>query len=262
MKTVNLVWFKKDLRTHDNQALHEALKNGNVIPIFVIEPDLWILPDHSSRQWEFVRECLIDLNKSLNVIGLKLILRVGNIQDVIKEFTERFNVKGIYSHEETGNEWTFRRDQDLRLFMKNERIIWYEYRQFGVFRGLKTRKSWSQEWEQHMSQELFNNHRRVNYAIDIPSHGLPSSKSLNLSVDKCSNRISGGRDQGLNKLNEFLKYKIDNYQYSLSSPLKAFDGCSRLSPYLTWGCLSIREVVQAIRKTNKRGSRPIDSRLH
>ena len=262
METINLVWFKKDLRTYDNEALNDALKTGNVIPIFVVEPDLWKLPDHSSRQWEFVRECLIDLNNSLSDIGLKLIIRVGNIQDVIKEFTKRFHVKGIYSHEETGNEWTFKRDQDLRRYTKNENINWYEYRQFGVFRGLKTRKSWSQKWEQHMSQELINDPRRVNYFIDIPSHNLPSSKSLKLNLDKCSHRIQGGRKQGLHKLDEFLKYKIDNYQYSLSSPLKAFDGCSRLSPYLTWGCLSIREVVQAIRKTKKRGSRAIDSRLH
>ena len=262
METINLVWFKKDLRTYDNEALCEALKTENVIPIFVVEPDLWKLPDHSSRQWEFVRECLIDLNNSLSDIGLKLIIRVGNIQDVIKEFTKRFHVKGIYSHEETGNEWTFKRDQDLRRYTKNENINWYEYRQFGVFRGLKTRKRWSQKWEQHMSQELINDPRRVNYFIDIPSHNLPSSKSLKLNLDKCSYRIQGGRKQGLHKLDEFLKYKIDNYQYSLSNPLKAFDGCSRLSPYLTWGCLSIREVVQIIRKTKKRGSRAIDSRLH
>ena len=262
MKTINLFWFKKDLRTFDNEALNEALKRGNVIPIYVVEIDLWKLPDHSSRQWEFVRESLIDLKNSLNDIGLKLIIRVGNIEDVIKEFMERFHVKGIYSHEETGNEWTFKRDQSLRNFIKNKGINWNEYRQFGVFRGLKTRKSWSQKWEQHMSQELINNPKRVNYFINIPSHSLPSSKSLNLNVDKCSHRMQGGRIQGLNRLNEFLKYKIDNYQYSLSSPLKAFDGCSRLSPYLTWGCLSIREVVQAIRETKKRGSRAIDSRLH
>ena len=262
MKAINLFWFKKDLRTFDNEALNEALKRGNVIPIYVVETDLWKLPDHSSRQWEFVRESLIDLKNSLNDIGLKLIVRVGNIEDVIKELMERFHVKGIYSHEETGNEWTFKRDQSLRNLIKNKRINWNEYRQFGVFRGLKTRKSWSQKWEQHMSQELINNPKRVNYSINIPSHSLPSSKSLNLNVDKCSHRMQGGRIQGLNRLNEFLKYKIDNYQYSLSSPLKAFDGCSRLSPYLTWGCLSIREVVQAIRETKKRGSRAIDSRLH
>ena len=262
MKTINLFWFKKDLRTFDNEALNEALKRGNVIPIYVVETDLWKLPDHSSRQWEFVRESLIDLKNSLNDIGLKLIIRVGNIEDVIKEFMARFYIKGIYSHEETGNEWTFKRDQSLRNFIKNKSINWNEYRQFGVFRGLKTPKRWSQKWEQHMSQELINNPKRVNYFINIPSHSLPSSKSLNLNVDKCSHRMQGGRIQGLNRLNEFLKYKIDNYQYSLSSPLKAFDGCSRLSPYLTWGCLSIREVVQAIRETKKRGSRAIDSRLH
>ena len=262
MKTINLFWFKKDLRIFDNEALNEALKRGNVIPIYVVETDLWELPDHSSRQWEFVRESLIDLKNSLNDIGLKLIIRVGNIEDVVKEFMERFHVKGIYRHEETGNEWTFKRDQSLRNLIKNKRINWNEYRQFGVFRGLKTRKSWSLKWEQHMSQELINNPKRVNYFINIPSHSLPSSRSLNLNVDKCSHRMRGGRIQGLNRLNEFLKYKLDNYQYSLSSPLKAFDGCSRLSPYLTWGCLSIREVVQAIRETKKRGSRAIDSRLH
>ncbi len=262
MKSINLFWFKKDLRTFDNEALNEALKRGYVIPIYVVETDLWELPDHSSRQWEFLRESLIDLKNSLNDIGLKLIIRVGNIEDVIKEFMERFNVKGIYSHEETGNEWTFKRDQSLRNFIKNKSIYWNEYRQFGVFRGLKTRKNWSQKWEQHMSQELISKPKRVNYFINIPSHSLPSSKSLNLNVDKCSHRVQGGRIQGLNRLNKFLKYKLDNYQYSLSSPLKAFDGCSRLSPYLTWGCLSIREVVQAIRETKKRESRAIDSRLH
>ena len=262
MKSINLVWFKKDLRTYDNEALSEGLKSGPVLPIFVIEPNLWKQPDHSSRQWEFVRECLVDLKYSLNNINLKLIIRVGSLQDVIKELMEIFHIQAIYSHEETGNEWTFKRDQNLRCFTKSENINWYEFRQVGVFRGLKTRQNWSSKWEQHMTQKLINEPRRVDYLIDIPSHSLPSSQSLNLNMDKCSHRIKGGRKQGLNRLNDFLKYKIDDYQYSLSSPLKAFDGCSRLSPYLTWGCLSIREVVQAIRKTKKNSSRAIDSRLH
>ena len=262
MKSVNIVWFKKDLRTYDNEALTEGLKAGPVLPLFVIEPILWKLPDHSSRQWEFVRECLVDLKYSLNDIGLKLIIRVGNVQDVIKEFMKSFHIQGIYSHEETGNEWTFKRDQNLRCFTKNERINWYEYRQIGVFRGLKTRKNWSEKWEKHMSRKLTINPKKVDYRIDIPSHSLPSSKSLNLNLDECNRRIKGGRKEGISRLNEFVRYRIDNYQYSLSSPLKAFDGCSRLSPYLTWGCLSIREVVQAIRKTKKRGSKAIDSRLH
>ncbi len=262
MEVINIVWFKKDLRTFDNEALKEALKNRKAIPIFLIEPDFWQLPDHSSRQWEFVRECLIDLNKSLTNIGLKLIIRVGNIQNVIEEFMKKYQVQGLYSHEETGNKWTYKRDKNLRNFIKKANIKWYEYRQFGVFRGLRRRKGWSQKWEQHISQELIKEPNKVKYIIDVENQSLLSSKSLNLNIDKCSYRIRGGRNQGLLRLNEFLKYKIDSYQYSLSSPLKAFEGCSRLSPYLTWGCLSIREVVQAIRKTKKQGSSKLESRLH
>ena len=53
---------------------------------------------------------------------MKLIIRVGNTQDIIQEFMEKFNVKGIYSHEEPGNEWTFKRDKDLRHLTKSESI--------------------------------------------------------------------------------------------------------------------------------------------
>ncbi len=262
MESIILFWFKKDLRTYDNLALNQALKVGKVLPIFVIETELWQLPDHSSRQWEFVRECLIDLKKSLNKIGLKLIIRVGNIQDVIKEFMKIFHIQSIYSHQETGNKWTFKRDRDLRKFIQKSNIKWFEYRQFGVFRGLKTRNNWSEQWEKHISKALINEPKQVNYIFNVSSHNLPSSQSLNLNKDVCIHRLSGGRNQGLLKLNEFIRYKLDKYQYSLSSPLEAFDGCSRLSPYLTWGCLSIREVVQTIRNTKKKANRAIDSRLH
>ena len=262
MEKINLVWFKKDLRTFDNEALNNALRKGKIIPLFIIEPNLWKLPDHSSRQWEFVRESLIDLDNSLNKIGLKLIIRVGSIQEVITQLMKNYQIQGLYSHQETGNKWTYKRDQNLKEFLKKVNIQWYEFRQFGVFRGLKSRNGWAQKWEQHISEELINEPRRVNYVINVTSQNLSSSSSLNLNEDYCTHRIAGGRNQGLNRLNEFVEHKLDNYQYSLSSPLKAFDGCSRLSPYLTWGCLSIREVVQKIRAKKKKGSKAIDSRLH
>ena len=262
MEKINLFWFKKDLRIFDNRALKEALSAGKVVPLYIVEPELWQLPDHSSRQWEFVRECLIDLNKSLNMIGLQLIIRVGSIQEIIIEFRRNFQIDAIYSHQETGNYWAFRRDENLRDLTNKLNIKWYEFRQFGVFRGIKTRRDWPEKWEKHFSKELTSNPKRVNYSINICNQNLPLSSSLNLKEDVCSHRMRGGREQGLYRLNEFLKYKLDNYQNCLSSPLKAFDGCSRLSPYITWGCLSMREVVKSIRKTNKKGSNAIDSRLH
>ena len=48
-------------------------------------------------------------------------------------------------------------------------------------------------------------------------------------------------------LQYFLETRCAHYRGGISSPLSAPDACSRLSPYLAWGCLSLREVVQATR---------------
>ena len=49
MSALQLVWFKRDLRTVDHRPLVEALKRGPVLPLYVVEPELWQQPDTSER---------------------------------------------------------------------------------------------------------------------------------------------------------------------------------------------------------------------
>ena len=60
MKEINILWFKKDLRIFDNEALCEALKDNDILPIYIIEFDIWSQNTHSDRQWQFCKESLID----------------------------------------------------------------------------------------------------------------------------------------------------------------------------------------------------------
>jgi deoxyribodipyrimidine photo-lyase len=64
-----------------------------------------------------------------------------------------------------------------------------------------------------------------------------------------SQRQRGGRLAGLQVLQSFLDMSCAGYRGGISSPLIAPQACSRLSPHLAYGCLSIREVVQATRQT-------------
>ena len=41
MKEINILWFKKDLRIYDNEALCEAIKDNDILPIYIIELDIW-----------------------------------------------------------------------------------------------------------------------------------------------------------------------------------------------------------------------------
>ena len=42
MKDINILWFKKDLRIDDNEALYESLKNNDILPIYIFEIELWL----------------------------------------------------------------------------------------------------------------------------------------------------------------------------------------------------------------------------
>ncbi|MEP4997688.1 deoxyribodipyrimidine photo-lyase, partial [Pseudophaeobacter sp.] len=51
---MQVVWFKRDLRVVDHAALACAARAGPVLPLYVVEPDLWQQPDASPRHWGFI----------------------------------------------------------------------------------------------------------------------------------------------------------------------------------------------------------------
>ncbi len=66
MSGLSIVWFKRDLRVEDHAPLQAAAGSGKpVLPLYVIEPDYWRLPDVSGRHYAFLTECLTRLDDSL-----------------------------------------------------------------------------------------------------------------------------------------------------------------------------------------------------
>jgi len=58
MAPLQIVWFKRDLRVVDHQPLLQACRLGPVLPLVVVEPQLWQQRDASARQWAFCAESL------------------------------------------------------------------------------------------------------------------------------------------------------------------------------------------------------------
>ena len=259
---MQLVWFKRDLRLEDHRPLVEALSLGDVLPLYIVEPEFWLQQDASGRQWEFCREALLDLRQAMSVLGQPLVIRCGDAVAVLERARRQLGVTGLWSHEETGNDWTYSRDRRVAAWARHQSIPWREIPQFGVIRPLRSRKGWAQRWEARMAESITPAPSRL-----VPLHGLsagepPTSAELGLDPDPCPHRQQGGRQAGLDELEHFLQHRVEHYCRSISSPNKAFTGCSRLSAYLTWGCLSMREVLQRSRVMQGRGVRSFGSRLH
>lgn len=239
-----LIWFKRDLRAHDHPALNHAAGLGAVLPLYIVEPDYWALPDTSARQWAFTAECLEDLRGQLATLAAPLLVRVGEARNVLERLCRQHNITRIVSHEETGNAFTYARDRRIAAWARSAGIIWDEVPQSGVIRRLASRDHWQSRRDTFMAAEQLAP-PALNAVPGLEPGLLPTARALRLTEDKCAHRQMGGRAQGIDLLNSFLTQRGAPYRSAMSSPLTAERACSRLSPHIALGSLSLREVVQA-----------------
>lgn len=238
--TMHVVWFKRDLRSYDHRALAAAAEAGPVIPLYVIEPDLWSEPDMSGRQWAFVKECLTELRDALAAAGQPLIVRRGEVTQVLTELQQETGFTHLWSHEETGNDWTYQRDKRVADWCRAASIEWSELRNHGVQRRLASRNGWAADWDRFMAEPITPTPHLKPVTLDLGAITLDQNLP-----DNCRDRQIGGRAAGLDCLNSFLYERGRPYRSAMSSPLEGAVACSRISPHLAWGSLSMREVAQA-----------------
>ncbi len=242
---IEIVWFKRDLRIADHRPLAEASARGPVLPLLVIEPEWWREPDMSARHYAFLGECAAELADALGALGQPLVVRVGDVVSVLDELAGRFRINGLWSHEETGGDWTFRRDLRVRDWCRSRGIAWREFRQDGVVRRLTSRDGWAKRWDRLMAEPITPEPAALAPLVTGEDQRLPRAAELGLGLDDPPLRQPGGRSAATRTLASFLRERGASYRSAMSSPISGEAACSRLSPYLAWGALSMREVAQA-----------------
>ncbi len=261
MSVPSLVWFKRDLRIDDHRPLVEAVRRGPVLPLYIVELDYWQLPDSSQRQQDFVADSLIELDQQLRRLGQGLIVQVGEAVDVLANLHQRFGFQAVYCHEETGNDWTFARDRAVRAWSRGAGVALHEYPQFGVKRGLRDRDGWSRHWEGFMAEAALDPPPRLDPVVECSPPVEPFAETPAFDPTPCPGRQPGGIGAGESVLESFLTGRGRAYRGGISSPLSAEVAGSRLSPYITWGALSLRRIVQRTRLARTDARAANDSRL-
>ncbi|MBS0543305.1 MAG: deoxyribodipyrimidine photo-lyase [Proteobacteria bacterium] len=243
-----VVWFKRDLRLHDHAALAQAAARGPVLCLYIVEPSLWAQPDAASQHYRFVIESLRELYVALRQHGGSLHVVTGEAVAVLDRLQALAPFAALHSHEETGNGASYTRDRAVAAWCRAHGVAWHEYPQFGVVRRLRDRDTWQGRWEAHVAAIQHALPTHIGFAsLPWTEPPPPGAAGLGLIDDDPPRRQPGGRSAGLDVLHSFLSERSSQYRGGISSPLSAPSACSRLSPYLAWGCLSLREVVQATR---------------
>ena len=243
--TPELVWFKRDLRLRDHSPLVAAGKRGPVICLYIYEPELIGAEDYAPRHHRFINDSLRDLRANLEKLGVRLLLRHGAAVDVLADLHGQTGFERVRVHQETTAAIAYARDRAVLAWARKAGIEVVEYRQQGVVRRLEKRDGWGGQWQVFAQSPLVEAPRRLeDGAGDLPPGDLLPPEAFGLEDDGLRERQAGGEAEGQRVLATFLKARSGSYIEGLSSPVTAWEACSRLSPYLAYGNVSLRSVYQ------------------
>ncbi|WP_313791418.1 deoxyribodipyrimidine photo-lyase [Lacinutrix neustonica] len=165
---LQIVWLKRDLRLTDNEAIYKALYYGKRVLLLYLFEDFLLHDKHySERHWNFVKQSIEDLNSNLKNNQSKVLAINDTIESCMLKLQKHFNITTVYSHQETGIKKTFDRDLAFLSFCKKNNIQWIENVNNGVFRGIKNRKTWIEDWEHFIMKEDYKFLPRPNQLISI-----------------------------------------------------------------------------------------------
>jgi deoxyribodipyrimidine photo-lyase len=258
----SLVWLKRDLRVRDHKPLAAALQAGPTVALYVFEPSMMSGEDHAPMHTRFCLDALSEMQSALALIHVPLLVFVGEVIDALEQVCRPLSVSALYSHEETGNLQSYARDRAVRRWARAHALRWHEFWQNGVQRPHPKREGWAGHWEQRMSlpcvavpkspippvfgeaaTDLLTRLGRVPSLSELAPHFA----HLRENHATQATELVAGHSAAEAMLTSFLDARGRTFRTAISSPTLAWTAGSRLSPYLAYGNLSLREVVQRAR---------------
>ncbi len=260
----SLVWFKRDLRLTDHRPLWQAAKQGAVLPVYIIEPDYWQQPDVSLRHWQYLEPALQQLDQQLTALGQPLLVVKGAATAVLRQLCQQYAITAVYSHQETGNLWTYQRDLAVAKLLQSLHLPWQQYRQFAVFRQLADRDNWFELADSWLKSPVCPTPTSLPFITPGTAHSSSAqSGTAQLGIAPPRRKhdlpaVSKLQQAALPTQNfsDFITQRSRNYRQHISLPAKAVVSCSRLSPAISYGQLSLRWLQQQSLLATKQQANP------
>ena len=265
--SINIVWLKRDLRTTDHIPLYEAeKKQQNYIIIYLFEPNQTNYDDYSLRHKQFIYHSIIEMNKLLKKYNREVIIFNENADVVFDYLTSKYDVINVISYQESGTKNSWLRDKKVKLLLKKNKTKWLEFEKQAVIRGKKNRNGWDKYWYSYANSEIINNNYSIN---DYKYEKTPFDFSIkkNKELEEYPSQFQpAGEKYALKYLDSFISSRGKNYNIHISQPEKSRYSCGRLSTYLSWGNISVKQVYQKVKnssnyKLNKRAFNSFLARL-
>lgn len=247
-ESLNIVWLKRDLRTQDHAPLwHAEHCRAPYIPIYIFQPSALDYPDNSLRHQQFIYHSIVAMNTRLQTFRRCVILFYAEAVEVFTYLCREFSVGTVFSYQESGVRRSWNRDKSVARLFKERGVQWREFQRDGIVRGISHRNTWDQQWYGYATSPVLNNEFSIAQAPHLV-HPYPLPQPLEAKLKPYPKEFQQpGEAIGWKYLQSFCEHRGSNYRKHISKPLESRKSCGRLSPYLAWGNLSVRQVFQFVK---------------
>lgn len=264
--STGIVWFRKELRIHDNEALFKALKNHqNIIPFYCFEETefkktAFGFDKTGNFRAQFLIESVQNLRENLQILDSNLVVRIGDTAESIAQIMTKVEVDKIYAFKDIHSEEIAVQNQvemlgvevdycfGSTLFHINDLPHTYQKTPdvFTQFRkGVEKKSEVREEFEVPTSLPKINS--------NVDEGKIPTLKELGLEGCEKDNRavlpIIGGETEAINRLQHYV-FETEELSYykQKRNGLIGANYSSKFSLWLWNGCISPRRVYWEVKK--------------
>ena len=267
-----IVWFRQDLRLHDNESLLHAMKDGHeVIPVFVFDERVFMrktkygFKKTEKFRAQFIIESVQDLRNSLRQLGSDLIVRVGKPEDEVFEIAKFAKAKWVFcNRERTLDEVKVQDALEKKLWSIGQEIIFSRGKMlyhtqdlpFPITHCPDTFSSFRKEVERFVKirEPLAAPTQPFSpLTVFIKKGTIPTVQDFGHSAVKKDDRavmdFRGGEQEALRRLKAYLwdTNAILTYKDTRNDLLGA-NFSSKFSSWLAQGCLSPKLIFWEIQR--------------
>jgi deoxyribodipyrimidine photo-lyase len=241
--SINIFWFRRDLRLNDNAGLFHALKSGlPVLPVFVFDTNILNELEKNDPRVTFIFEELKKINEKLRGLGSSLIVKHGEPLTVWKNLVDEYNILEVYTNHDY-EPYSIRRDQQIFDFLQTQNISFRTFKDHLIFEKDEVVKDggkpytiytpYMNKWISRLSENpvrIFDSTKYFQNFVQSPWSEIPELRQIgfvksDISIPEA--RLDSDR--------------IENYEQTRNFPF--IDGTSMAGTHLRFGTISIRELI-------------------
>ena len=262
----SLVWFRRDLRLYDHNALFQALKKSNsVYCCFIFDTKILDkLSNKSDRRIDFIWHSLKEIKLDLNKLGSDLIVEIGDPVLIIPSLIKKYKCQGLFINKDY-ERYAIKRDKQIFEILKTSKIESHEYKDQVIYeeKEILTQSNnpytvftpYKNNYLKKIFNEGINQFNCEPYLINLAkfnSSSFPTFKEIGFKeTNLLSMNLPIGTKGGLNLIDDFKK-RINRYNTDRNFP--GTKGVSYLSVHNRFGTISIRHLAKIALNEASEGS--------